>query len=528
MRFGGDEGSFLDPERARPLDLAAVRADDALLDALGAGLKPAADSGVDRELVSLLAAWVAEVRPIEPESAPDLEPYPVPALAGARRSKLAVVPAPVEAARVAAQITPPPTATGGGWRRWMLGPLGRRLAAAALLVGLASSGVALGAENATPGADSPAITRVSYAERARSVAAAAKVGTELTTARTALQQGRRAEAARVIARIGGQLPAVRSDDGHKQLAADHRQLQAALAASGGPPAAAALVLAAEVPDVKPSDLIGNLTADNTILGGSTPDGNGADRPAGNPDQVLASEPTAGGSNPEAAGAPDVAAPAGSASGAGRPDPITASGQDGSSSGSASDTTTDGDDGQATSDSGSSGNTDPAAGGSGTGGSSGSESGAGNSDGNTSASDEPTTPDAPTTEPSAPNDQSGTGPGSEEPATNPGETTTSRDTSTTTSQSPTTTTKTETSTPAPTTTPSPTSRAGSSAADGKSAAKATSPKAAGFIGPVTEPPVPPTTATTKTSKRPPNGNTRSGSDRASQGSTAGSTGAKATS
>src|SRR3954451_3748800 len=51
-----------------PLDLAAVRADDHLIEALSAGLVPPPSgprdpSDVEGELVALLAGWVADVRP---------------------------------------------------------------------------------------------------------------------------------------------------------------------------------------------------------------------------------------------------------------------------------------------------------------------------------------------------------------------------------------------------------------------------------------------------------------------------------
>ena len=96
MRLGDTgEGPFEDPECGRPLDLSALRADDALIDALGAGLvrpdvpyEGCAES--DRELVAMLAAWVAEVRPegSEPLSHAD----PEPALTGQRPRPLTAVP----------------------------------------------------------------------------------------------------------------------------------------------------------------------------------------------------------------------------------------------------------------------------------------------------------------------------------------------------------------------------------------------------------------------------------------------------
>ena len=207
MRLGNTgEGPPEDPECGRPLDLSALRADDALLDALGAGLirpdepyEGCAES--DRELVSLLAAWVAQVRP--PESEPLPEPDPVPALAGAPIRQLAAVPEPPPLS-----TAPPvelPTTPSPNRYRALLTQFGRRLAVAALLTGLASSGLAVGI-SAEPGAASAAVSRVAYAERARSMAAASLATDELDTARQALEQGRRAEAARLITSVGEKLP----------------------------------------------------------------------------------------------------------------------------------------------------------------------------------------------------------------------------------------------------------------------------------------------------------------------------------
>ena len=140
---------------------------------------------------------------------------------------------------------------------------------AALLTGLASSGLAVGI-SAEPGAASVAVSRVAYAERARSMAAASLATDELDTARQALEQGRRAEAARLITSVGGKLPAVRADDGRAALDRDHRQLRAILAASGGPPAADDMVLAAGAPGIEPSELLGGLVDRNDRLSARVP------------------------------------------------------------------------------------------------------------------------------------------------------------------------------------------------------------------------------------------------------------------
>ena len=70
MRSGdiGDEAARSADDADLPLDLAAVRADDDLIEALSAGLVPPPSgprdpSDVEGELVALLAGWVADVRP---------------------------------------------------------------------------------------------------------------------------------------------------------------------------------------------------------------------------------------------------------------------------------------------------------------------------------------------------------------------------------------------------------------------------------------------------------------------------------
>ncbi len=290
MRLGDTgEGPFEDPECGRPLDLSALRADDALIDALGAGLvrpdvpyEGCAES--DRELVAMLAAWVAEVRPegSEPLSHAD----PEPALTGQRPRPLTAVPdqpaaepATVEPATPRRAVAGPAAANRTGAlarppvppseRRGLLAQFGRRLAVAALLAGLASSGLAVGM-GSEPSGTSMAVSRVAYADKARSAAAAVQVTDELQVARTALEEGHRAEAARAITSIGQHLRAVRDDDGRARLERDHQRLRQILAASGGPPAANDIVLAAVAPEVEPSDFLGNLADRNDRLGADTP------------------------------------------------------------------------------------------------------------------------------------------------------------------------------------------------------------------------------------------------------------------
>ncbi len=89
-----DDGLLFDPLLCdEPIDLAAVRADDALIDALGAGDLATARTLIDDDdpLIAMLASWAAAARTDSDEQA-------APAVGGllgdsARRTPLAVVPA---------------------------------------------------------------------------------------------------------------------------------------------------------------------------------------------------------------------------------------------------------------------------------------------------------------------------------------------------------------------------------------------------------------------------------------------------
>ena len=70
MRSGdiGDEAARAAEDAELPLDLAAVRADDDLIEALATGLVPPPSgprdpTDIEGELIALLAGWVADVRP---------------------------------------------------------------------------------------------------------------------------------------------------------------------------------------------------------------------------------------------------------------------------------------------------------------------------------------------------------------------------------------------------------------------------------------------------------------------------------
>jgi hypothetical protein len=192
VRLGDDDDR---PERAGPedretdsaFDLAALRADDAFVDQLAAGrvaprdLPPSA-KGTEDELVAMLAAWVAEVRP---ETLAPPADQPNAAEAADSPTEVAAEPTPLRAAR-------------GRHRAALTSPYARRLAVAAALVVLSTSGLAVGAASAEPGEVLWPVSKVFYAERARSVEAAVEVNEQLAQARVALREGRRTEAAKAI------------------------------------------------------------------------------------------------------------------------------------------------------------------------------------------------------------------------------------------------------------------------------------------------------------------------------------------
>ncbi|GAA0595912.1 anti-sigma-D factor RsdA [Kutzneria viridogrisea] len=182
-----------DPAHEAPVDLAALRADDALLDALG-GANPDGHPAVSaHELDSLLLSWRRDV---------DSEPF------GELVSTEAAVTT-VLAARQAARRRPR-----------LIGPLA---AAAAVLV-IAFAGVGMAARDAKPGDALWGITQMLYTDHAHSVEAAVAVQTDLNAARSALSQGRIGDARSALANAQNSLPLVNSEDGKQDLSRDHANL----------------------------------------------------------------------------------------------------------------------------------------------------------------------------------------------------------------------------------------------------------------------------------------------------------------
>jgi Anti-sigma-D factor RsdA to sigma factor binding region len=175
-----------------PVDLAAVQADDALLDLIGQAEYP--PSAADDELTRVLAAWRREVR-----AAPFGELVDT-------NTAVAVI-------RAAGRPAP---------RR---NPVFGSIAAAAAVLVIGFSAVGLVAKSAQPGDRLWGVTQVLYSDYARSVETAAAVRTELNEAKTALKEGKPERARASLQRVQKQLPVIGEAEGRTDLTARHRQLE---------------------------------------------------------------------------------------------------------------------------------------------------------------------------------------------------------------------------------------------------------------------------------------------------------------
>ncbi|MDT7707457.1 MAG: hypothetical protein QOG20_3064, partial [Pseudonocardiales bacterium] len=231
----GDNGEDLweGSEPDRPIDIEALRADDEFVESLVSGIVRAPREQLpsdDPEAVlrSMLSAWVRDVRPETVGGASDSG-----ATTDAADVDDTVVSGPtvVAAATTGAAAIPFRTRVAGAGRHRTAEPplYARRLAVAAALVVLVGSTLAVGSYDAQPGGTLWPVTKVLYAERARSVQAAADVSTGLETVRTALKEGRRADAEAAIAAVAATLPQVAPEQGQAQLVQQQQQLATAVA-----------------------------------------------------------------------------------------------------------------------------------------------------------------------------------------------------------------------------------------------------------------------------------------------------------
>ncbi|MEO7194401.1 MAG: anti-sigma-D factor RsdA [Pseudonocardiaceae bacterium] len=175
-----------------PVDLAAVQADDALLDLIGrTGRAP---SGADDDLARVLAAWRREVHAEPFSELVDTD------------TALAVIHAAHRPARQRHRVFSP-------------------VAAAAAVLVIAFSSVGLVAKSAHPGDPLWGVTRVLYGDYAHSVQTAADVQSELSAAKVDLAQGKPEQARAKLQQVQSQLPAVGESEGHADLASVHHKLE---------------------------------------------------------------------------------------------------------------------------------------------------------------------------------------------------------------------------------------------------------------------------------------------------------------
>ncbi|HKS49434.1 MAG TPA: anti-sigma-D factor RsdA [Amycolatopsis sp.] len=179
-------------------DLSAVHADDALLDALGGSDPEVADGLGDQELNALLLAWRRDI---------DSEP-----LAELVDTDTAVTT--VRAASLAQRHGR------RARRRRLLVPV----AAAAAVLAIAFAGTGIAARSAQPGDTLWGLTKMLYADHARSVEAASAARTDLQQASIALAQGNIVAAQQALAAAAANLRQVSEEDNLSQLMAEHKQL----------------------------------------------------------------------------------------------------------------------------------------------------------------------------------------------------------------------------------------------------------------------------------------------------------------
>ncbi len=183
-------------------DLSAVQADDALLDALGGSDPAIADGLGDQELNALLVAWRRDI---------DSEPL----------AELVDADTALQTVRTAA-LAKRYAARGG--RRRLLVPV----AVAAAVLAIAFTGTGLAARSAQPGDTLWGLTKVLYADHARSVEAAAAAKVDLEKANLALAGGNLDAARQALKEAQAALTQVTDDENRDQLMEQHRQLSAQL------------------------------------------------------------------------------------------------------------------------------------------------------------------------------------------------------------------------------------------------------------------------------------------------------------
>lgn len=204
--FGRDDAG----DRELPIvDLTAVQADDALLDALsGSDPKVADELGV-AELNAFLLTWSREV---------DSEPMP----------ELVDVDTALWTIKTA---SPAKQHRRHGGKRRLLVPV----AAAAAVLSIAFGGAGVAARDARPGDTLWGLTRVLYADQANSVQASYDVRAEFKAAQDALDHGELDTARNALHKAAARLPKVRGEDDRDGLKQQYKQLMDRLEADPSQP-----------------------------------------------------------------------------------------------------------------------------------------------------------------------------------------------------------------------------------------------------------------------------------------------------
>jgi hypothetical protein len=205
---GGSEGDLVDG----PVDLAAVRADDALIDALAGGAGAAGDQGGygfggtdDDRLAAILAAWRA-----------DIEADPMPELVTLDEAAEAVA--------------------AGHESRDRLRSRGRRrmpFAIAAVAAAVACAGLTVAVHGAMPGDTLWGVSKVFFSERAQSVERVEEVRTRIEAANGALARGDIPAARNELAQVNIVIPQVEPEQ-RAPLVAERDRVQSSLGSDPAP------------------------------------------------------------------------------------------------------------------------------------------------------------------------------------------------------------------------------------------------------------------------------------------------------
>lgn len=182
------------------LDLAALRSDDALLNALGNA--NSAGVATEPELNALLLSWRR-----------DVDEVPMPQLVDTETAMHTIFAATHRNRRRPRFLVP--------------------LASAAAVLVIVFTGVGLAARDAQPGDALWGLTQVLYSDHARSVLAADSVRNELSHASAALHEGHYSAARNALAQVQQTLPSVQNEDGQADLQAQQQNLLNQLQLSTG-------------------------------------------------------------------------------------------------------------------------------------------------------------------------------------------------------------------------------------------------------------------------------------------------------